>query len=580
MVKIFLLFCHPMFVSKIVYSSIKIDIFFICMRKYINIFLCLFCLNIAVNASTDNEQRTFRINKNLSIFNSIFRELDLFYVDTLSYDKMVKTTIDNMLNKLDPYTVYMPEEETDDLKFMTTGEYAGIGAMIMKNDKNVVVSEPYEGMPAQRNDVRAGDVILEVDGKKIVGLSVSEVSSLLKGTPNTIIRLKLNRIGEKKPIERVFKREKIQVNPVGYYVAIDDKVGYLLLNEFTDRASIELKSAVQEMIKTNKIESLILDVRNNGGGLIDEAVNIVGFFVPKGTEVVSTKGKNKEADRTYRTPSEPIFGDIKLVVLTNRSSASASEILAGTFQDIDRAVIVGERTFGKGLVQNIRTIGYGGHLKVTTAKYYIPSGRCIQAIDYSHRNEDGSVGRVPDSLTTEFKTKNGRIVRDGGGIVPDTLTTDDRQINIAYYIYAQNLYFDFATNYVYKHPTIAKPSEFVLSDEDFKAFTDYLVEKKFTYTSQTEKYYKELFDIAKYEGLDKRAADEFEALKLKLIPDISKNLEENKADIVELLSLEIVKRYYYQKGEFQYSLRSDKDLKIALELLKKEGEYLKILSKK
>ena len=265
------------------------------------------------------------------------------------------------------------------------------------------------------------------------------------------------------------------------------------------------------------IESLILDLRNNGGGLVDEAVKIVGYFLPKGTEVVTTKGKNTDADRTYKTPSDPIFPDMKLVVLANRSSASASEITAGSLQDLDRAVVVGERTFGKGLVQNIRPIGYGGHLKVTTAKYYIPSGRCIQAIDYSHRNEDGSVGRVPDSLTTEFSTKNGRKVRDGGGIVPDTVTKDDRKLNIAYYIFIQNLYFDYATKYVAEHPTIASPSDFVLSDEDFKDFTDYLIGKKFTYTSQTEKYYNELLDVAKYEGLDETAKAEFNALKAKLM---------------------------------------------------------------
>ena len=544
----------------------------------ISIVLILFTLSTFAAAPTD--QRSFRISKNMSIFNSLFRELDLFYVDTLNYDKVVKTTIDNMLEKLDPYTVYMPEDETDDLKFMTTGEYAGIGAMIMKKNKEIFVSEPYEGMPAQRNDVRAGDIIIEVDGKKNDDLTVSDVSGRLKGTPNTLIKLKLKRLGESKPIEKEFLREKIQVNPVGYSAAMADKTGYILLNEFTDRAAIEIKNSVTDLVKKHAIESLILDLRNNGGGLIDEAVKIVGYFVPKGTEVVTTKGKNKESDRSYKTPTEPIFPQLKLVILTNRASASASEILAGSIQDLDRGVIVGERTFGKGLVQNIRPVGYGGHLKVTTAKYYIPSGRCIQALDYSHRNEDGSVGRVPDSLTTEFSTKNGRKVRDGGGIVPDTLTKDDRKLNIAYYIFAQNLYFDYATSFVQKHPKIASPEEFIIDDDDFKAFADYLAEKKFTYTTQTEKYYKELLETAHYEGLDTIAKVEFAALKAKLIPDISKSIIENKADITELLSLEIIKRYYFQKGEIRYSLRTDKDLKAALELLKPEGGYSKILTKK
>ena len=548
------------------------------MKKVSCFILLFFLINTSSSYAQAVNEHSFKISKNLTIFNSVLRELDMFYVDTLSYNKMMKTTIDNMLEKLDPYTVYLPEEETEDLTFMTTGEYAGIGALIMKKDKLICISEPYEGMPAQRNGVRAGDIIIEVDGEEVENLSVSEVSALLKGTPNTMIKLKLKRLGEKKLIEKEFLREKIQVNPVSYSAKVADKVGYVMLNEFTDRAALELKNAVSELVKQDKIESLVLDIRNNGGGLIDEAVKIVGFFVPKGTDVVTTKGKNKESDRTYKTPVEPVFPQLKLVLLANRSSASASEIVAGSIQDLDRGVIVGERTFGKGLVQNIRPLNYGGHLKVTTAKYYIPSGRCIQALDYSHRNEDGSVGHIPDSLTSEFKTHNGRIVRDGGGIVPDTITKDDRKINIAYYIFAQNLYFDFATLYVLQHPTIAAPSDFVLSDADFKAFMDYLVEKKFTYTTQTEKSYNALLEMAQYEGLDKQAKAEFTALKTKLMPDITKNIADNKTEVTELLSLEIIKRYYYQKGEIQFSLRTDKDLKVALNLLKPEGKYLKTLN--
>lgn len=550
------------------------------MKKIIQLSILIFCFSTVVHGTTNAEKNSFRISKNLTIFNSLFRELDLFYVDTLNYDKMVKTSVDYMLEKLDPYTVYLPEDQTDDLTFMTTGEYAGIGALIMKKDNQICISEPYEGMPAQRNGIRAGDIIIQIDGVNVENLSVNEVSALLKGTPNTVIKLKLNRPGEKKPLEISFLREKIQINPVTYSAIVGNKVGYVMLSEFTDRAALELKNAISAMVKQHQIESLVLDVRNNGGGLVDEAVKIVGYFVPKGTDVVTTKGKNKEADRTYKTPIEPIFPEMKLVILANRSSASASEILAGSIQDLDRGVIVGERTFGKGLVQNIRPIIYGGHLKVTTAKYYIPSGRCIQAIDYSHRNEDGSVGHIPDSLTSEFKTLHGRIVRDGGGIVPDTITKNERKLNIAYYIFAQNLYFDYATLFVQQHPKIASPADFSLSDAEFKSFTDYLVAKKFSYTSQTEKSYKELYEMAQYEGLDKRAKDEFAALKAKLMPDISKSIEENKAEISELLSLEIIKRYYYQKGEIQYTLRTDKDLKAALELLSPNGKYSRMLMKK
>lgn len=550
------------------------------MKKTLLLHIIFWAVSIVLIAAPKPNQRTFRISKNLSVFNSVFRELDTYYVDTLNYDKMMKTALDEMLAKMDPYTVYMPEEETSDLTFMTTGEYAGIGAMIMKAGNNVCISEPYEGMPAQRNDVRAGDLILEVDGKNVETKSVSEVSAMLKGTPNTKITLKLKRFGEKKPVLKEFMREKIQVNPIAYSAIVTDKTGYLLLSDFTDKSALELKARVTEMQKSSNIESLIIDLRNNGGGLIDEAVKILGYFLPKGTEVVTTKGKNKLTERIYKTPTEPIFPDMRLVVLTNRASASASEILAGAVQDLDRGIVIGERTFGKGLVQNIRPVGYGGHLKVTTAKYYIPSGRCIQAIDYSHRNDDGSVGRVPDSLTTEFKTRNGRIVRDGGGIVPDTIITDERKLNIAYYIFAQNLYFDFATEYVSKNPTIAKPSEFNLSDADFKAFTDYLTEKKFSYTSQTQKYYDELLEVAKIEGLDELASAEFSALKARLMPDVQKNLADNRDDITELLSLEIIKRYYFQKGEIEFSLRNDKELKVAIEKLNNKAEYAKLLINK
>ncbi len=526
-----------------------------------------------------NGNKTFRINKNFTVFNSVLRELDMYYADTLNYDKLLKSAIDNMLAELDPYTVYMPEEETSDLKFMTTGEYGGIGSLITKVGEYVCISEPYEGMPAQKNDIRAGDIILEIDGIDVKNFTVSKVSEMLKGQPNTEIRLKLKRYGENKPVVKTFKREKIQINPVSYSGVLQNNVGYVMLTEFTDKSAYELKTVVSDLVKQKHINSLIIDLRNNGGGLIDEAVKILGYFLPKGTEVVKTKGKNQQVERVYKTPANPIFPDMKLAIITNRSSASASEILAGAIQDLDRGVIVGERTFGKGLVQNIRPVGFGGHLKITTARYYIPSGRCIQAIDYTHRNEDGSVGRVPDSLTTVFSTVNGRKVRDGGGIVPDLVTQDNRKLNIAYYIYAQNHYFDFATIFQSKHQNIAKPSDFKLPDVDFEAFSKYLIDKKFTYTTQTEKYFNELLEMAEFEGLDTIAKEEFDALKAKIIPDVSKNIIDNKEEISELLSLEIIKRYFYQKGVIEYSLRTDNDLKKTLEILSDEKRYAELLNK-
>jgi len=535
-----------------------------------NLIASLLLISLLVNAA---DTKTFRITKNLSIFNSVFRELDAFYVDTLDYDKMTNNAINQMLSRFDPYTVYIPEKQTDDLKFMTTGEYAGIGALIGKNGKDIYVTEPYEGMPAQRNDIRAGDIILEVDGKNVSALSVSDVSALLKGTPGTTIRIKLQRIGHSKPLVKEFVREKIQMNPVTYSALVAPGVGFVQLSDFTDKSAMEIKLAVNDLIKKHQIESLVLDLRNNGGGLIDEAVKILGYFLPKGTEVVQTKGKLQSSDRVYKTPTEPLYPAMRLAVLVNRSSASASEIVAGAVKDLDRGIIIGERTFGKGLVQSIRSVGYGGFLKVTTAKYYIPSGRCIQAIDYSHRNEDGSVGRVPDSLISEFKTKNGRIVRDGGGVEPDFLTTDNRKMNIAYYLYAQNLYFDYVNNFVPKNPTIATPSEFKLSENDFSNFKTYLVDKKFSYVTESEKMFDEFMELAKSEGVDKYAGAEMDSLKIKLKPDILKNIDANKGDIEELLSLEIIKRYYFQKGEIEFSLKKDEELKMAIAKLTDITEY-------
>lgn len=558
------------------FLNVLINLFLYIMKKLSLFFIVAI---FALTSFSHANDRTFRISKNLSVFNSVFRELDANYVDTLAYNDLTRTAINQMLAKLDPYTVYISDEETSDLEFMTTGEYAGIGSLIMKRGNDVYISEPYEGMPAQRNDVRAGDIIVEIDGKKVSNLSVSEVSNMLKGTPNTLIKLKLKRFGEKKLIEKSFMREKIQMHPLSYKAIVAPKIGFVQLTDFTDKSAAELKLAVNKMITDDNIESLIIDLRNNGGGLIDEAVKILGYFLPKGTAVVSTKGKIAQTDRVYKTPTEPIFPNIKLAILVNGGSASASEILAGAVQDLDRGVVVGERTFGKGLVQSVRPVEYGGFLKVTTAKYYIPSGRCVQALDYSHRNEDGSVGAIPDSLTKVFRTANGRPVRDGGGVTPDTTTIERRKLNIAYYLFAQHMYFDFATEYFAKNSKIAKPSDFVVNDAIFASFVDFLKQKDFKYNSQTEKSIDEILKMAEMEGLDVLAKEEFAALKAKLQPDIAKNLEFNKADVVELLGMELVRRYYYQTGEIEYGLRNDQDLKAAIFLLENNKEYNRVLGK-
>jgi carboxyl-terminal processing protease len=441
-----------------------------------------------------------------------------------------------------------------------------------------MIADLYEGKPAHKADIRVGDVIMEVDGKKVEGRTSEEVSSMLKGLKNSTIKIKLQR--DNLQLTKEFLREKIHLNPVDYSTVLAPNVGYIRLGEFTEQSAQEFRTVVADMQKSNAIQSLIIDVRNNGGGLVDEAVKILGFFLPKGTVVAYTKGKNKQSDRTYKTPLEPQFPNMKLVVLTNRLSASASEILAGAIQDLDRGLVVGERTYGKGLVQSVHPIPFNGNVKVTIAKYYIPTGRCIQAIDYSQRNEDGSVGRIPDSLTTVFKTTNGRVVRDGGGILPDTLTSDDKKWNIAHYIYMQNMYFDYVNEYVKKHSTIARPEVFALDSTDFNDFKDYLLKQKFTYTSQSEKAFDELMEVVSLEGYDKSATAELEALKLKLKPDVSKNIADNATKIREYLSIEIVKRYYFQKGVIQYYMDKDDEVKVALALLNNTTKFKEMLSGK
>lgn len=529
-------------------------------------------------AFAQSEQKHSRIEKNLSIYNDILRLLDIMYVDTLNYDKLMTTSINNCLKSLDPYTIYIPEEDTEDLTFMTTGTYGGIGALIVQRDEDVMISEPYEGMPAQKAGLKAGDLLLKIDGESARGKSTSEVSAMLRGVPHDKISIVVKRPGEKKNLTFEFEREKIQINPVSYAACVAPGIGYIKLTEFTENAASEFKNGVKDMVNQDQINSLIIDLRDNGGGIIEEAVKILSMFVPKGTEVVSTKGKIPQVETSYKTLTDPLFPDMKVAVLVNRFSASAAEIVAGVFQDLDRGVLIGERTFGKGLVQNIRPLSYGGNLKLTTAKYYIPSGRCIQAIDYSNRNEDGSVGRVPDSLTTVFLTKRGREVRDGGGVSPDIEVKQPEGINICYYLFVENMFFDYATEYCQRHPSIAPAQEFTLTDEDFADFEAFLTKKEFTYQTQTASYLESLKDLIKFEQLDSIAANELKALEEKIKPNISEELKRNRKEIEEMLGSEIIKRYYYQKGDIIYTLRTNKDFSEAKELLNDEKRYKKILN--
>lgn len=518
------------------------------------------------------DEKNFVVAKNLDIYYTLFRELNLFYVDDVNPNKLVKTSIDKMLESLDPYTSYIPEDQMEDFRFMTTGEYAGIGALISKQKDKIVIAEPYEGFPAQKYGLKAGDILLEVEGKSTSTMNTEDVSNLLKGPASKPVKIKYERYGDKKPVTVDVIREKITIGAVPYYGMIDNNTAYIRLSNFTENCGAEVKKAFTELKKNNP-QSLILDLRGNPGGLLNEAVDIVNIFVPKGSEIVSTKGKVTQWDRVYRATSEPLDTTIRIAVLTNSGSASASEIVAGAIQDLDRGIVVGTRTFGKGLVQTTRDLSYNSKLKVTTAKYYIPSGRCIQALDYAHRNEDGSVGVVPDSLITEFLTKKGRKVYDGGGVAPDVKFEGEMVSNLSIELINQFLVFDFATRFAVENPTIAAPEEFRISEDTYKKFIAFVKENNFKYESDSQNEFEELVKLAKREKYYGLAEKEFEALKTKLEPSFEKDAAQFSEEIKELLKDEIVSRYYYQKGAIKAALQDDKGLKRAIEELNSPTAY-------
>lgn len=527
----------------------------------------------------NRDEKLFLVDKNLDIYYTLVRELNLFYVDDINPTDLVKTSIDEMLESLDPYTTYIPESDMEDFKFMTTGEYAGIGAMITKHGDQVVISEPYEGFPAQKAGLKAGDILLEVAGKSTKSMSVEDVSNLLKGPANKVVDVKIERPGQKKNLELAIVREKIQIDAVPYYGMLDDETGYIRLSNFTQNCANEVKKAFVELKEQQGAKKLVLDLRSNPGGLLMESVEIVNLFVPKGSEVVSTKGKVKQWDKTYTATENPIDTLMPMAVLVNQGSASASEIVAGALQDLDRAVIVGTRTFGKGLVQTTRDLSYNTKLKVTTAKYYIPSGRCIQALDYSHRNEDGSVGNVPDSLISEFTTKKGRKVYDGGGIVPDIKIDLDRLSSLSINLARKFMFFDYATKFANEHESIASAEEFELNDETFNDFKAFVKERQFSYQSETEKAFKELMETAKEEKYFDVAEVEFEQLKIKIGHELDQDFESFKDELKEMLTDEIVTRYYYQKGAIKSAIQDDKGIEKAKETLKDPNAFSSVFTK-
>src|SRR5664280_844963 len=465
-------------------------------RIIIIVFSVLLVAGISTGFLAIHETRDFRIAKNLDIFFSLFRELNTFYVDTIDPDKLIKAGIDNMLKTLDPYTVYFPESEADEFAIMTTGKYGGIGSLVRPSGDYVVISEVYKGFPADKVGIKPGDILKKVDGTSLKGLSTEKVSERLKGNPGTEINLTIERSG--KETDYPLKREKIIMPSVPYWGMIDSKTGYIRFTSFTQGCIEDVKTALNSL-KNSNAQQIILDLRGNPGGLLTEAVEIVNLFVAEGNEVVSTKGKEKQFYENYKTTKQPVDEKIPLAIIINRSSASASEIVAGAIQDLDRGIIVGQRSYGKGLVQVERPLSYNTQLKVTIAKYYIPSGRCIQARDFSHPNEDGSVGIIPDSLISEFKTKDGRIVKDGGGITPDIESLPEPLSQISSELFVRNFIFDFATSYFWNHPDIKSPEQFNFTDHDYDDFRTYLLNRKFDYKTSTEESINELITNAKKE---------------------------------------------------------------------------------
>ena len=524
------------------------------------------------------ESHNFNLAKNIEIFSNIVRELNLYFVDDIKPDTLIPSGIDAMLKTLDPYTVYIPESKMADFKFMTTGQYGGIGSLIRKGKDYAIISEVYKGFPADEAGLKAGDKILEVDGTSIKGYPLEKVSGKLKGVPNTEVVLTIQRPGREKPMKVTLIRKKVSIPAVPYYGMLNDKTGYIRLSNFTSGAFSEVKTALDKLKKNEGMQSVILDLRGNPGGLLIQAIQIVNLFVEKGQTIVSTRGKVKDFDHVYKAPAQPEDPDIPLAVLVNSGSASASEIVSGAIQDLDRGVILGQRTFGKGLVQTTRPVGYGGQLKMTSAKYYIPSGRCIQALDYSHRNPDGSVGHIPDSIISAFKTKNGRTVYDGGGIDPDIHVSPGMLSPITVNLYMRFYIFDYATQFALKHDSIPPPDKFTITGDILDDFHRFIKEKDFNYDTESESKLDDLIETAKKEDYYDRAAKEFEDLRKSLSHNIDDDFYRHKEEISELLKQEIAGRYYYQAGKIESTLDRDSVIIRAEKILADPEAYAAILT--
>lgn len=528
-----------------------------------------------------DKDHDFKVAKNMDVFNAIYKNLDMMYVDTLNADEVIGYGIKAMLGSLDPYTTYYPESDQKELKRMLTGKYAGVGALIRYNNQlqTVVIDEPYENMPAAEAGLKKGDVILSIADTSMVGKEVSYVSDHLRGEPGTSFIIKIKRPSTGKEMKMKVTRRTIQMPYLPYYGMLQNQVGYINYNSFTENSARDVRRAFIDLRKQGA-KSLVLDLRDNGGGSVQEAISIVNMFLPKNKLILQMKGKLKRSNNEYKTSVEPIDTVMPIAVLVNENTASASEITSGSLQDYDRAIILGTRTYGKGLVQATMDLPYNGQMKLTTAKYYIPSGRCVQALNYKH-SKGGYVEHVPDSLTKVFYTANGREVRDGGGVKPDVEVKPDSLPNIAFYLAgardSNEVMLNYEVDYIAKHPTIAPAKDFALTDADYDEFKARVLKADFKYDRETEKYLKDLEKLAKFEGYYDDAKPEFEALKKKLSHNVAKDLDYNKEYIKQLLENEIVAAYYFQAGAIQNSLRYDKQIKEAVKLLNSPEEYSKIL---
>lgn len=546
------------------------------MKKGILLIIAVVGLSLASIGQNNN----FEIAKNIEIYTSLYKELNENYVDEIQPGELMQTGIEAMLESLDPYTNYIPESDVEDYRFMTTGQYGGIGSLIHKQDEYVVISEPYKGFPAEEAGLKAGDKIAAINGESAKGKSTGDVSNILKGQPGTSIQLTIIREGFEEPIVKDLERKTIRIDNVTYYGMLDHNIGYINLNGFTQNAWKEVRKAFTNLRSNNELEGLIIDLRGNGGGLLTEAVNVANLFIEKDELIVSTKGKLKDKNKTYKTRFQPLDKDLPLAIMVNGSSASASEILSGAAQDLDRGVVIGQRTFGKGLVQNVVPLSYNAKAKITVAKYYIPSGRCIQAIDYSHKDENGNADKIPDSLISEFKTRNGRLVYDGGGIKPDLVLEQQRLSNISLALYTKFLIFDYANKFARQHDSIPPARDFEITDEIYGDFKNFIADKDYDYTTQSEKTLEKLKEYSEKEKYFEAIEGEYEALEQKMMHDKDDDLIEFRDEIEELLKIEIVSRYYYQEGKVIASLEDDPEIRKAIEVLTDSEKYNELLGTK